>query len=135
MSMARLSAGRSSMAGLSPRAVLGGAVVLVVLLVALTITAVSALSAPDAPDPVTMAPALAPAPAVQQPVRVGASRPVGPRAAVRAPASRPTPKRSSVEGAAGKAGTGRDATGKAYENGMDMARHAAGGGPWSGFIP
>ena len=113
-----------------PRAVLGGAVALVVLVVVLALSVGSAaLTAPEAPDPVKMTPARAVAPP-SQPGRGGAARPVAPKPATRtpparSPAKRTVPKRVPVE----------DATGQAYQNGMDMARRAAGGNPWSGLVP
>lgn len=119
-------AGTTSPARVTPRAVLAGAVALALLLIVLVV-AVSALTAPEAPEPVTMGPALSPV--TRLPVRAGTAGPAAPKPAprspARAPAARPGPTRVPVE----------DATGRAYESGMDMARHAAGGGPWSGFIP
>jgi hypothetical protein len=106
-----------------PRALLAGAIALAVVLVALTVSAVTVLSAPDAADPVTMTPALAPV--TPQPVRVDAVRPGEPKPATRAPVARPAPKHTPVQ----------DAPGQAYQNGMDLARHVTGGGPWSGVIP
>jgi len=105
-----------------PGAVLGGAVGLVVLLVVLALSAGSALSAPEAHDPVSMTPARAVV--APQPVRAGAAHPVVPKPG-RIPTTRPSPKRIPVE----------NATGKAYQNGMDMARRMAGGNPWSGMVP
>lgn len=100
---------------------LGAAAVLVVLLVVLALSVGGALSAPETPDPVSMTPARS----VVTPQPVQVARPAAPRPAVRTQTARPTPKHSPA----------RDATGQAYEDGMDMARRVAGGSPWSGLVP
>jgi hypothetical protein len=107
-----------------PRAVLGGAVALVALLVVLALSVGRALSAPDAPDPVNMTPARAVV-TPSKPVRAVPARPAAPKPVNRTPTSRAVPKHVPVE----------SATGEAYRNGLDMARCAAGGNPWSGLVP